>query len=369
MSVNLIEHLSRIPDPRDTKNRRYPLEEILFLCISAIISGAEGWEAIERFGHAKLDWLRRFLPMTNGIPSHDTVAWVMARLSPRHFQSFFVDWVQNLAQVSEGEIISIDGKTARRSYDTNRSKSAIHMVSAWASLNQVSMGQIMTDEKSNEITAIPALLELLEIKGGLVTIDAMGCQTAIAEQIVDKQADYALAVKGNQGRLFKAIDEYFTQALEDDFEQVNHTFFETIDKGHGRLDQRRYWLVPDLSTLPDTQRWKKLSAIGMAERTCRQNGEVTVERRYYILSFDHDVERFAQAVRCHWGVENKLHWVLDVVFREDESRIRRGHAPANFNTMRQTGLNLLRKEPSKTSIKQKRFEAALNDRYRTKLLF
>ena len=369
MSANLIEHLARIPDPRDTKNRRYPLEEILFLCISAIISGAEGWEAIERFGHAKLDWLRRFVPMANGIPSHDTVAWVMARLSPTQFQSFFVGWVQSLSQISHGEIISIDGKTARRSYDKKRSKGAIHMVSAWASLNQVSMGQVMTDEKSNEITAIPALLELLEIQGGLVTIDAMGCQTAIAEQIVDQKADYALAVKGNQGLLFEAIDDYFTQALEHTFAHVDHEFFETIDKGHGRIDQRRYWLVSDLSTLPDKQRWKQLSAIGMVERTCRQNGRVSVERRYYILSFDRDVERFAQAVRCHWGVENKLHWVLDVVFREDDSRIRRDHAPANFNTMRQTCLNLLRKESSKISLKQKRFKAALNDVYRAKLLF
>ena len=369
MSANLIEHLSQIPDPRDTKNRHYPLEEILLLCISAIISGADGWEAIERFGHTKLEWLRRFVPMANGIPSHDTLAWVMGRLSPKHFQQFFVDWVQSLAQVSEGEIISIDGKTARRSYDKKRSRGAIHMVSAWASLNQVSMGQVMTDEKSNEITAIPALLELLEIKGGLVTIDAMGCQTAIAEQIITLQGDYALAVKGNQGRLFEAIDDYFSLAMNQSFADIDHEFTETADKGHGRLERRRYWLVPDLSTLPDTQRWKKLAAIGMTERECEQNGQITVERRYYILSFNHNVERFAQAVRSHWGIENKLHWVLDVVFREDESRIRRGHAPANFNTMRQICMNLLRKESSKTSLKQKRFEAALNDDYRAKLLF
>lgn len=369
MSSNLIECFSQLQDPRDEKNRRYPLEEILFLCVSAVVSGAEGWEAIERFGQAKLDWLRRFLPMTHGIPSHDTIAWLMARLSPKRFQCCFVEWVQSLSQDTQGEIISIDGKTARRSYDTNRSLGAIHMISAWATANQLSLGQVATDAKSNEITAIPTLLDLLEIKGGIVTIDAMGCQTAIAEKIIDQGADYVLAVKGNQGTLHEAIDDYFTTARSLDFAAVPFEFTEETDKAHGRLEQRRYWLTSDLSTLPNPQRWKQLSAIGMVECTRQINDRVSVEHRYYILSFKQDVNRFAQAVRCHWGVENKLHWVLDVTFREDESRIRRGHAPANFNTIRQTCLNLLRREPSKISIKQKRFEAALNDTFRSKVMF
>lgn len=369
MSSDLVAALSRVSDPRSDKNKLYPLEEILLLCICAVLSGAEGWEGIAEFGRDRLVWLRRFLPFRNGIPSEDCLGWVMARLPRRAFQEAFIAWTRSVAKFTDGEVIAIDGKTLRRSHDRRNGQRAIHMVSAWADANRLSLGQVATAEKSNEITAIPELLGMLQLKGCIVSIDAMGCQRAIAERIVEQGADYVLAVKDNQPDLHEAIRDYFETARARDFERVPCERYEDNDAGHGRCEVRRCWVVEDLDTLPDTHRWAGLRSIAMVENERHHATQCSRETRYYITTLEADAGRISKAVRAHWGVENRLHWVLDVTFREDDSRVRRHHAPANFNTLRQFALNLLRREPSRASVKRKRFKAALNDDFRAKVVF
>jgi len=369
MCLDLISHFSPVTEPRSAKNMLYPLEEILLLCICAVVSGAEGWKDIATFGRIKVDWLRQFLPYINGIPSEDCIGWVMARLSPRAFQECFVTWTQSVAQITDGEVVAIDGKTLRRSHDRRKGRSAIHMVSAWANANRLSLGQVETEEKSNEITAIPKLLALLELKGCIVTIDAMGCQKAIAEKVVAKGADYVLAVKDNQPQLHEALCDYFETAQAADFEQVPLSYFEETDAGHGRCEVRRHWLVKDLSTLPEPENWANLQSIGMVESERHEGNQISQERRYYITTLADDAKGFGNAVRAHWGVENQLHWTLDVIFREDESRIRRDHAPANFNTLRQFSLNLLKRSVPSMSVRQKKYKAGWDDDFRAKILF
>lgn len=367
--VDLVTRLSALKDPRSSKNRLYPLEEILLLCICAVVSGAEGWEGIADFGRNKLAWLRQFLPYDNGIPSADCLGWLMARLPRRAFQECFVAWTQSVAQLSAGEVVAIDGKSLRRSHDRRNGCQAIHMVSAFASANRLSLGQIATEAKSNEITAIPELLKLLQLKGCIVSIDAMGCQRAIAEAIVAQGADYVLAVKDNQPELHEALVDYFTTARASDFRDVPVSTWEETDAGHGRCEVRRCWVVCDLRTLPEPQRWAGLRSLALVEAERHCAGRISREQRYYITTLTADAATLGNAVRAHWAVENRLHWVLDVTFREDDSRIRRDHAPANFNTVRQFALNLLRKEPSAASLKRKRFKAALDDGFRAKIMF
>jgi predicted transposase YbfD/YdcC len=369
MLMDLLSELAAVEDPRSEKNKLYPLEEILLLCICGIASGADGWEGIAEFGRGKLGWLRGFLPFANGIPSEDCLGWVMARLPRRAFQQAFAAWTQSVARLTDGEVVAIDGKTLRRSHDRRNATRAIHMVSAWASANRLSLGQVATAEKSNEITAIPELLALLELKGCIVSIDAMGCQRAIAKQIHAQGADYVLAVKDNQPELHEAIADYFDTARADDFADVDSDTCEDTDAGHGRCEVRRCWVTEDLGTLPDPGRWHGLRSIAMIEAERHLGTQVSREVRYYISSLGADARRIAQAVRAHWGIENQLHWVLDVTFREDDSRVRNHYAPANLNTCRQFALNLLRREPSRASIKRKRLRAALNDDYRTKVMF
>lgn len=369
MCSALVSHLYAVKDPRSRKNRLYPLEEILVLCICAVVSGAEGWEAIAAFGRSKLEWLRRFLPFTNGVPSADCLGWVMARLPARAFQECFVSWTQSIAHLSAGEVVALDGKRLRRSHDRRRGQQAIHMVSAWAGANRLALGQVATAEKSNEITAIPELLKCLELKGCIVTIDAMGCQKAIAEQIIAQGADYLLAVKDNQPELHAAVRDYFETARAAAFDQVPARYAEETDGGHGRCEVRRCWLVEDVSTLPEPQQWRGLRSIALVEAERHHGQEITRECRYYITSLAGEVKQVAHAARAHWGIENQLHWVLDVTFREDDSRIRRDHAPANFNTLRQLALNLLRRHPAASSIKQKRWRAALDDDFRSNVVF
>lgn len=368
MSANLIEQFSILKDPRSDKNKLYKLSDIMVLSICAIVSGADGWEAIERFGKSKLDWLRQYIELENGIPSHDCISWVFSLIPPKKLQECFVQWTESVVNLTQGEVISLDGKTARRSYDKRKKCPAIHMVSAWANRNGMSLGQVATAEKSNEITAIPELLDMLIIKGCIVTIDAMGCQKAIAKKITEKEADYVLAVKDNQKFLHQAIIKHFETNKENRNTSDQH-YYEEIEHAHGRTEIRRYWLSDNLSSLPKVDQWEGLSSIGLAEREYFEKETRRIEQRHYIVSFKNDAKAFGNAVRQHWGIENSLHWVLDVVFREDDSRIRRGHSPMNFNTMRQMSLNLLKKEKSKISIKQKRFESALNDDFRAKVVF
>jgi predicted transposase YbfD/YdcC len=270
-------------------------------------------------------------------------------------------------EATEGECIAIDGKTLRRSFDRRSNKKALHMISAWATNNNLVLGQVKTEEKSNEITAIPELLKVLELKGCIVTIDAMGCQEAIAEQIIEGQGDYTLAVKANQGKLYDSLIDFFQVARAHNFKNVPVEFQETVDKAHGRVEIRRYWISNCLDSVYKPARWKKLCAIGLVESERHENGKTTYDKRYYILSYYH-IALFAQAVRSHWGIENKLHWTLDMTFREDESRIRRGNASHDFGVIRHLALNLLKMEKSKLSIKKKRLRAALNDQFRANVL-
>lgn len=368
MGISFVEHFSELQDPRIDRKKRHKLMDILVLTVCAVISGADGWESIVQFGHDKLDWLRRLVPLANGIPSPDCIAYLYSRLSPVAFRDCFLRWAESLRERFPEEIIAVDGKTARGSHDRAHGQCPIHTVSAWAGSHRLVLGQELTETKSNEITAIPKLLELLVLEGCIITLDAMGCQTAIATQIIDQGGDYVMGLKGNQSTLHEAVEDYFTVAHATDFRAVRYNYQEELDHGHGRLEIRRYWITDDLSTLPELGAWKQLRSIGMVERETQEGGNVSRERRYFIASLPPEAKRFAYAVRGHWGVENELHWRLDVVFREDESRIRQGNAPAIMTAIRHLCLNLFQKESSKMSIKKKRLKAAWNDDFRYKVL-
>jgi predicted transposase YbfD/YdcC len=341
---------------------------VISLC--AVICGADDFVAIARWAEKKKQWLAKFLDLRDGIPSHDRFNAILAAIRPAEFEKCLLNWITALHEITSGQIIAIDGKTLRRSFDAASSKAAIHMVSAWATANHISLGQVVVNEKSNEITAIPKLLELLELSGALVTIDAMGCQTEIARQIVDAGADYCLAVKGNQPTLHEGIADFFIDHLEDDFARTNVRRWETQEKGHGREETRYYFLCPVPDDLPDRARWAELKAIGIAINNTLRDGKECSEVRYYILSRYLAGRRFAEAVRQHWGIENQLHWQLDVTFGEDQSRLRAGHADANFSILRRTALSLLKNETTaNVGIKNRRLLAAWDETYLEKVLF
>jgi predicted transposase YbfD/YdcC len=312
----LVEHFSILEDIRDPKNRRHLLIDTLIIAITAVICGADGFTQIEEFGKSNETWFRKFLKLDNGIPSHDTFGRVFSLLSPAAFQECFRAWIESVRAVHTGEeIVAIDGKSLRRSHDRKRGLGPLHMVSAWAVNSRVVLGQRATEAKSNEITAIPELLETLMLRGCIVTIDAMGCQKAIAEKIVDRGGDYVLALKGNQSTLAEQVEEAFIDADARDYEGVQSDYFETVERGHGRCETRRYWTLGDLDGIARKDQWKKLNAVGMVQSIRELDGRTSDEYRYYILSTGNDAQRFATAVRGHWGVENDLHWSLDVSFR------------------------------------------------------
>ena len=364
-SSPLFEHFSNLDDPRVTYLVEHRLLDIIGLTICAVICGADSWVDIELYGNAKEEWLRSFLALPNGIPSHDTIARLFAALDPEQLQTCFLDWVRSVAQLSAGEIVAIDGKTLRHSYDTSADKGAIHMVSAWASQNRLVLGQVKVDAKSNEITAIPELLKVLALHDCIVTIDAMGAQTAIAQQIIEQGGDYVLSLKGNQGNIHEDVAQLFDWTRKINFKDVPHEFYQTLDSGHGRLEIRRHWLLEDVDHLIDADRWPGLQRVGLVEAERRINGQPTsLEQRYYLLSLDGGVARFANAVRSHWGIENQVHWVLDVAFNEDASRIRKDHAPENLALIRHIALNLLRQDTStKAGTKAKRLKAGWDNDY------
>lgn len=363
------EHFADLPDPR-RREGIYPLVNIVTIALCAVVGGADDFVAIARWAEVKQDWLAKFLDLGAGIPSHDRFNAIFKAIKPAEFEKCLLSWITALHEVTDGQVIAIDGKTLRRSFDAASGKSAIHMVSAWATANHIGLGQVVVDEKSNEITAIPQLLEILELSGCLVTIDAMGCQREIAQKIVDAGADYVLAVKDNQPKLHEAIRDFFSEHLEDDLKHVPHRRHETHEQGHGREDDRYYYLAKLPESFPLHENWPGLKAIGMAVRvTEHDDGRASDDVRYYITSRYTSGRRFAEAVRGHWGIENALHWQLDVTFQEDQCRIRKGHADANFSLLRRASLSLLKNNRSrKIGVKNKRLNAAWDDAYLLEVL-
>lgn len=363
--MNPLEAFDKLPDPRRDHGKIYPLRTIIFLTLSAVVSGVESWAEIEEFGKDKLDWLKRFVECPDDrIPSHDTLGDLFKRLDPSSFGSCFVSWAGQVCGLSEGDLVAIDGKRVRRSYDRWDNKSAIHIVSAWASANSVTLAQVKVDDKSNEITAIPQLLSVLELKGAVVSIDAMGCQKDIAKKIVEAGADYILGLKGNQSELCDQVKAHFGYAVMDS----THT---DITKGHGRIEERTCRVITDLSMLDEAEHWQDISAVIQvtSSRTEALGGKVSQETRHYISSKKTDAETFNRYIRAHWGIENKLHWVLDVLFHEDNCRVRKGYADENFAMIRKIALNMLSLEQTpKLSKKIKQQKAMRNDRFREKIL-
>nr|CAA9281401.1 Mobile element protein [uncultured Armatimonadetes bacterium] len=368
--TSISAHFAPLTDPRVERAQDHLLGDIVTIALCAVLCGADGWVAVETFGRAKEAWLRTFLALPGGIPSHDTFGRVFARLDPAEFQRCFLAWVRAVVPETAGQVVALDGKTLRRSHDRTNGKAALHMVSAWASGSGLVLGQLAVDDKSNEITAIPALLRLLALEGSTVTIDALGCQTAIAAQIVGQGADYALALKDNHPTLHAEVADAFAHARATgfaDYALADHDYYETAEKGHGRRETRRYWTIRDPALLAYLNRgdgWAGLRAIGLVERECRAGEAVTVEVRHYLLSGAGEAKAFGQAVRSHWGIENRVHWILDVAFREDDSRVRVGDGAENLAVLRHFALNLLRQErTAKGSVATKRFRAALDEDY------
>jgi predicted transposase YbfD/YdcC len=368
-SASFEHHFQDLPDPRVERTRKHPLINIIFMAICSVLSGANSIAGIHEFAIDRRSWFTRYLDLTNGVPSEDTFGRVLARIDPAVFEKCLLSWIQAVQELTEDRLVAIDGKTLRGSCDHERDRAAIHMVSAWAAENKLSLGQVVVSEKSNEITAIPKLLELLDISGALVTIDAMGCQREIADQIREGGGDYVLAVKQNQPKLYERVEEAISEALEEDTGNLDE--HQTVEKGHGRHETRTYAIVAAPESVDPEELWRDLSAVGIAisDRVDSQ-GRQSMETRYYILSRLITASEFAGAVRGHWGIENNLHWQLDVSFREDECRVCRDHAPANLSVIRRFALGLLKRETScKKGIEIKRMKCAGNDEYREKVLF
>lgn len=364
---NLHAHFQSLTDKRRGAGKRHKLIDILTIAICGIICGADDWSGIEEYGQAKEDWLKQFLELPHGIPSHDTFGRVFSWLDPEAFEQSFLGWVKAVMNITNDQVIAIDGKTLRRSHDHANGKEAIHMVSAWAEKNKLVLGQVKVDEKSNEITAIPELLRVLEINGCIVTTDAMGCQQEIAAIVVEKGGDYLLALKENQGQLHEDVIELFNGAQEVTYFDVEHTYAKTTNKDHGRIEVRECWAVtdPDFTHyLRGFENWKSLRTLVKVTSQRRTSTGTSTEDRYFISSSQLPARLVLKAVRGHWGIENGLHWVLDIAFREDESRVRKDFAPENLAILRHIALNLLKQDTSKkVGIKNKRLVAAWNNDY------
>jgi predicted transposase YbfD/YdcC len=356
-----------LPDPRQRGKIVYPLDEVLLLCLLAVLGGAETFVDIARFGEKKLGLLRRFRPFRDGTPSHDHLGDIFATLDAEQFQRCFVSWVAALTGTS-ADVIAIDGKTLRRSYQKKGAKAPIHMVSAFAARQRLVLGQVKVAEKSNEIVAIPALLDMMSIEGAIVTIDAMGCQRDIAAKILQKKADYVLALKGNQGTLREDVEVFAAEQKANGFKDTNVSRHKTVDGDHGRIETRAYTAIHDVAWLKERHDWPGLQGVIMVESTREIGDKIELETRFYITSLVWLASQLGPVIRSHWAVENSLHWVMDMVFRDDECRIRTHHAPANFTTLKHMAHNLIRKAPGKDSLRLRRKVAAWDDDFLASLI-
>jgi predicted transposase YbfD/YdcC len=358
--ITIADHFLGIEDPRIDRTKRHKLIDIMTIAVCAVICGADGWVGIETYGCAKYEWLKRFLELPNGIPSHDTFARVFAQINPQEFQSYFVNWMKSIQKITTGEVVAIDGKTLRGSYDENSEQSAIQIVSAWATTNKLVLGQVKVDEKSNEITAIPEFLKVLDMSGCIVTIDAMGCQKEIVKLITQQNADYVITLKKNQGNLYNEVEKLFHLGISTGFEGIEHSTYKTDEIGHGRHEIRHYVMLSQIqSRLNPDSVWSNFNSVGMVESVRSLNGETTVETHYFISSLESNAKQFGNSIRSHWGIENSLHWILDVALREDDCRIRKDNAPQNFAILRHIAVNLLGQEKRvKRGIKINSFSLA-----------
>ena len=366
------KHFANIEDPRIDRTKLHKLLDILVIAICAVICGADDWEEVEIFGEAKRAWFKTFLELPNGIPSHDTFWRVFAKIDPQQFQQSFVSWISSVSEVTQGQVIAIDGKTLRRSHDKALGRGAIDMVSAWAATNHLVLGQVKVDDKSNEITAIPELLRVLEVSGCIITIDALGCQKDIAAAIVAQEADYVLALKQNHGRLYEDVVKLFDDLEASSFKAYRHSQAQSVNKNHGRLETRLCLVIAEpqvVMQLRDAPEWKGLRSVVKVHTRRQLADEASEKDRYFISSLASDAQQLMEVVRSHWSIENQLHWVLDIAFREDESRIRKDHGPENFAVLRHIALNLVKQEKTqKASVKAKRLKAGWDEEYLLKIL-